>query len=687
MEKVETELAAQPNIVSVIDPVLFIKQTLLFGGKNPELPQDGQEVLDIVTDSETGEILPDFARVIPDNQAITIASTISTGEKRDLIDVIKQTTDSASFSDDTETTVAGYLLFREELTDNMVGGMTKMMIMAVILMLVILALVFRVQGFFAWRWLPLGVVFLGIIYAFGYMGLLNIPITMVTMGVFPLLIGLGVDYAIQFHNRYDEQSAKGESPIAATIDSVTHIGPAIGIAIITACLGFTALFFSPVPMIHDFALTLIIGVTECYLLSELFLMAMLYRRDRRNNHNQKIVPTKQDSNSTKQRGGIVERVLLRISPWVIKNPVIIISIALLLALAGLISDSHIDSVTDETKLFSPDSPAAKDLDTLMTLGSGLISTNLLIEGADVTDPRVLEWMLQIEKRVEDENPNLVVGTESLADMVALVNNGQIPQSSEQIRAILEYTPVQIKRNLITDDFTAANVIISHSQRDTLIFKGLVEHLKTEVIDHPDTIDVTVTGFTPLSVKAYKSLTSGREAMTAWGIVFVFFALLLLFRLKVLRALVAIIPIILVIGWSSLVMYLANITYTPLTATLGALIIGIGVEFTVLLMMRYYEELARGKKSREAMSTAIVQIGRAIIASGLTVIGGFAALLAADDFPVLSDFGKVTMINVFFALVATLLVLPPMIVRIDTWRERVAEAKLKLERLDFTSIRR
>jgi len=129
------------------------------------------------------------------------------------------------------------------------------------------------------------------------------------------------------------------------------------------------------------------------------------------------------------------------------------------------------------------------------------------------------------------------------------------------------------------------------------------------------------------------------------------------------------PIALILGWSSGIMYLLGIKYTPTTSTLSALIIGIGIEFTILLMMRYYEERGNGEEPFIAMVTAMTKIGRAIVASGLTVIGGFGALLIARDFPILVDFGVVTMINVTFALISTLFVLPPLIVWIDSWQSR------------------
>jgi predicted RND superfamily exporter protein len=114
---------------------------------------------------------------------------------------------------------------------------------------------------------------------------------------------------------------------------------------------------------------------------------------------------------------------------------------------------------------------------------------------------------------------------------------------------------------------------------------------------------------------------------------------------------------------------AGIKYNPLTPTLSALITGIRVEFTVLLMTRYYEERGNGEEPYTAMVTSMTRIGRAIVASGLTVIGRFGALLIARDFTILRDFGIVKMINVGFALISTLFVLPPLIVRIDSWQSR------------------
>jgi predicted RND superfamily exporter protein len=124
----------------------------------------------------------------------------------------------------------------------------------------------------------------------------------------------------------------------------------------------------------------------------------------------------------------------------------------------------------------------------------------------------------------------------------------------------------------------------------------------------------------------------------------------------------------VTGWSGLVMTYLNLEYTPMTATLGALILGIGCEYSILMMERYFEEKDEGASPLEAMHKAAASIGAALIASGATVVFGFAALIASP-FPLTSNFGLVTVIDILLVLVATFTVFPPLIVVLDSWRDK------------------
>jgi len=567
----------------------------------------------------------------------------------------------------------------------MTTNMTIMFIVSTFLMLLILALIFSVRGFFAWRWLPLGIVGIGIVYTFGATGLLSIPITMVSMSAFPILVGLGIDYSIQIHSRYDEEVRKGKPLTEAVRRSLIHVGPSIGIAVVAVCLSFVAMLFSPIPMIQDFGLMLIIGVIASYIVAMVAPLSILYWRDRR--ANQKAESDNKEEKFTVEKDRLIERGLQRLAPWVIGNPAIIIPIALALTVVGLVYDSHIDTETDETNMISPNVEAMKDYQTLKNVMAGEIQLNVFVEADDVTDPDIVSWMTGFEDRISADLSDNVFNCNSITNIVLGTNGGQIPESSDAIKRCIAEFPDQITRNLISDDYTAANIIVGllkTEQNEVDQLREVREELWYYASDHPDGVNISVTGARALGPELLDAFTSGRLKITLIGVGLVFIGLLFLFRFNLLKAILATLPIGLILGWSSGIMYALGLKYTALTACLGALILGIGVEYTILLLRRYYEERDSGVGPKEAMTTAMTRIGRAIIASGLTTIGGFAALLAATDFLILREFGILTLVDVFLALVSTLVLLPTMVVWIDSWRERRRLAPVSSTSIDIAS---
>jgi hypothetical protein len=133
------------------------------------------------------------------------------------------------------------------------------------------------------------------------------------------------------------------------------------------------------------------------------------------------------------------------------------------------------------------------------------------------------------------------------------------------------------------------------------------------------------------------------------------------------ALVPLVPIALATGWAALVVAAADITLNPMSATLGALVIAIATEFSVILAARYREERGEGGSIGESLRNAYERTGAAVLASGITAIAGFAALIASD-IQMLRDFGIVTVVDLGVALVGVLIVLPAALV----WAEESAE---------------
>ena len=175
----------------------------------PGLPEN-QATLDHMVYDDDGVFRPMFEEVIVDDNhmimMVKLEGNTSDEEKSEVIDMINTYLDKEKI-DTAETLVSGKPVLDHAIKSSMQESIRKMMGLALLIMVVVLFFVFRVRL----RLMPLVTVLVAVIGTMGLMGWLQIPITMVSMAVFPILIGLGIDYAIQFQNRYSEEMAKEDS--------------------------------------------------------------------------------------------------------------------------------------------------------------------------------------------------------------------------------------------------------------------------------------------------------------------------------------------------------------------------------------------------------------------------------------------------------------------------------------------
>jgi len=657
MAELQKELLADPRIKLVISPLTFLEAAArqaaaLQGEQAPAaeaLSRNPQFIHSVVFGS-TGEVNPRLARVIPDEDHVAIgirlAGDLSLDEQKAAAKQVRKLVEAQEFSG--AELLAGTPLLMQGVTDKMQQSMALTGALAVALMVVVLFVVFRAR----WRLLSLPIVLLGVLWTFGVMGFMSLPITMVTMAGLPILIGLGVDYAIQFHNRYEEEVLRGDTPDAAVIDAITHIGPAVGIAVFATALGFIALFISQVPMIRHFGIMLTIGVVILYLGGFFLLNSILYQRDK--GRSPESIRWGRPASMPR-----VERVLSALAKRAIRHPLPIVVVAVLLSGVGLYLDRQLPVQTDLEKMAPPSTPELVDLNRARDIVGTTTEISILVEADDVTSPDVLTWMLGYQDEQLRRHPELL-SADSAATAVVTATGGNIPPRA-QVEQILEGLPDPVRDSLVTADRRAAVVSFGLELIPMDQLNVLIDEMDADART-PVGVTAVPAGTTTLGARTVTALTANRELVTLVALFAIALGLTLVYR-SLARALVPILPIALIVGWSAAFMYGVGIDLNPLTAVLGSLIIGIGTEFTVLLMERYYEEKARGREPREAMITAVSRIGRAISASGLTVIAGFGTLMASD-FPVLQDFGKVVVIDVLLALVCTLVILPAVIVWLD-----------------------
>lgn len=683
MERLTRQMETVENVlgtVSIAEMVMDAEAQETGLRKVPDSQARVDEILDGLEEANPGMM----NAILPDRGHTLISIDLPTSIPMETMDAILpeaySAVEMAEFPAGADTIVTGEIALGDDIEREMNTSMGTLLMISGLLMVVALFLVFRHVHL---PLLPLPIVFLGIIWTFGMMGFLKVPLTMVSMAAFPILIGLGIDYAIQFQNRIEEEFQRGGSIADAAIETVAHTAPAVLIALIITGAGFFSLFSSAVPMIRDFGLLCLIGIIMCYLSSLFVGVTVLYQMERGRSNR-----IGRNGDKRKEKKSPIGPLVVKSAAFVIHRWQIVLAAAVLLSCAGLYADTKVPIETDMMEFIPQDLPPLSQFRHMHNIFGGEDQLNIIVQG-DVIDPATLRWMDEFGDYVV-ESRDKVYGATSLATIIKGYNGGTIPEERSGVVAVLDRIPEEAKYQYI-DGHDTAQIILDIGQAFDNLGQVGAERLQNEVdkdliwFEPPPGVSVIQTGEMAVMNTVIGALTTGRMRMTLIGLVLIFFILLAIYR-DLLKATMPVIPMFIVIGWMGGVMYTMGMKYNPMTATLGALILGVGSEYAILTMERFYEEREKTDDAMEALFTATGSIGAAIVASGLTTVFGFSALIASP-FPMTSSFGIITVLSVVFALFATFTVFPVLLIRLEYWRGHKAEVKARAASLLIISLRR
>ena len=129
-------------------------------------------------------------------------------------------------------------------TDLILQGQITSIIMSLILVILLLALMFKNIKVGLIGALP---ILITALISFGVMGLLNIPLSTTTALISSIAIGIGIDYAVHFIERYKIYAAQTGDKLKTTQLTMHHSGRAIIFNAIVVIAGFMVLMFSVFP--------------------------------------------------------------------------------------------------------------------------------------------------------------------------------------------------------------------------------------------------------------------------------------------------------------------------------------------------------------------------------------------------------------------------------------------------------
>jgi len=646
------------------------------GLTGPPTLDDANFVSALVFDPARGARTPKarFASLFPSDRSaviqVRLRDDLSDSRRRQAIAQVRAAVAMPQWRlDEGAYTVTGAPVVLEDLADALAGSVLRLLVVALVVMALVLVLVFRSRL----RLVPLLVAIAAVAITFGAMAIVGASLTMASIAVLPVLLGLGVDYAIQFQARVEEEG--DDAPRAAR-----RAGPAIATAALATGVGFLVLQLSPIPMVRGFGGLLVAGIAFALLLAFTAGTASLVLSPR--------FSASAPARSLRGAGELIDAVRARLARpaarlaavagavlrGALRRPGRVLAAGLALAAIGWAVDSRTEVVSDIERLVPQDLRGVRDLQALQRATGVAGEVDVIVEGADLADPKVVAWMRSYQAGLLEKygySATNGCGQAELCPAFSLTDlfrDERAATSQKQIRGLLDSVPAYFSQAVITDDRRTANlafgVRLMSLERQQAVFEEMRERL-----DPPPGVKASLGGLPVIVAGANATLADPlrRLGTLLAGLLAVALALLAVYR-RWDRALVPLVPIALATGWSALVLFAMQVPLNPMSATLGALVIAISTEFSVLLTARFREERAAGLEPADALRATYASTGAAVLASGATAIAGFA-VLAFSDVAMLRDFGLVTVVDLTVSLLGVLAVLPAVLMLAERRAQR------------------
>ena len=537
-----------------------------------------------------------------------------------------------------------------------------------------------------------------------------------------LLIGLGVDYAIHLTSRYREFVGARNTVDDSMTGAITTVGIALALATITTVIGFLTNVFNPVPALKDFGILAAVGIVAAFLLMLTFVPAVRVVLDRRAERNGTLPANSLEAHGDRALPRIMEKLAVLAEHAAI--PTLIV--ALVLGAAGFWGFTQLETRFSFTDFLPDDSEYVNTLDILSEdFGGGFgEQTRVLVEPTDASplDGEVHNALVaanrelttiedvQVIQTPQGDFPNanspisvlgqLLQGGPSEAPPEVLAAAQQVGLSPDLTvdpgadveplyRAVLEAAPEQASsviafdggelQALLWDITTTAGEDVEDLRAGLDEAFAPVNDLGVAAIDTSDNIigDVVV-----------NELTDSQSTSLFITIAVAALVLMISFYIEARRwflGLLTIAPVALVVLWTYGLMFATGIPFGPVTATIAALAIGIGVPFTIHIARRFQEDRRTYREMDDAMRSTMRHTGGALAGSAFTTMAGFGVLITSSLTP-FRQMGQVTVYAIGLSLVAAVLVLPSMLALWDAYHRRRGDDRIGSEEPDLISTR-
>jgi hypothetical protein len=511
--------------------------------------------------------------------------------------------------------------------------------------------------------LPVGTVVLSLLLTVAAAALLGRSFTIVTSILPPLVLAVGVSYAIRVLSEYQRQQHLQATSEAALVETLSSVGLTVVLCGATTALGFASLLTSRVDAVRDLGLLATIGTGFATVTALVLVPAVLC-----------LLKARPVTGGSTSSSAVVLRGLMAIHRFTERHGTIVLVVAgvLVLGAAGGLRFLTVDQ--DPYEWFPIGSEVRRSTNLIDQQLGGVVPLAVVLESPDgVYDPRLMQATDAVASYVRAQAGGGSVV--SPADYLRLVDAALAPEAIKEGRGRVPASRGLVAQYLLLydtgDPQTLAPFVSEPSGRARVIVRlphstsrhqrEFVRNLEAQLPSLvPPPLRARVTGTGLLRLETNDEFTNGLTRHLALASVAIAILLGVVFRSPRLGALALVPnigPIVALyggLGW-------LGIPLNAATVTTGAAALGNAVDDTVQYLDRYRRLREGGRTSAQARQETMEGVGVPMVASDLGLAAGFYVFLLSGFFPVAS-LGLLGASAMLLSLVANVLVLPVLVSR-------------------------
>ncbi len=555
--------------------------------------------------------------------------------------------------------ISGMVMLSNAFSEMAQGDMGNLMPIMFVILLITLGLMLRsITGTVA----TLVVIILSIMTAMGSFGWLGWTLTPPSASAPTIVMTMAVADCVHILVSFLHNMRAGQSKHEAIKESIRINFKPVFITSLTTVLGFLSMNFSEVPPFRDLGNTVAIGITAAFVLSVLFLPALM-----------SVLPVR-----VKVKEEHESRAMTALSNFVINNRQMLLWGTVILTVLMVASASK-NEINDEfVKYFSTNTEFRNDTDYLEENMTGIYTLEYSLNSGEengMSRPDFLQdvdklttWLRskdQVEhvftitdvfKRLnknmhaDDESFHKLPDSRELSAQYLLLYEMSLPYGldlNNQINISKDSTRLVVT----TQNLNSQQSIVLEKQINTWIDQNT--QFSSYYVASPNLM------FSHIGERNVKTMVGG-TLLALFLISVVLILALRSFKLGLISLAPNLIPAIIAFGvWG---LYDGNLSIALATAV--GMTLGIVVDDTVHFLSKYQRARnEQGKSAEDAVRYAFSSVGVALWVTTFVLVAGFL-VLASSDFGMNSTMGLFTALTIAIALIVDFLFLPALLMKVE-----------------------